>query len=99
LVKKEDNEQRLHQLPLVAMGPGSRPGRQLRQNGTTGKSLLFYGNHVKPKISVNQKYSCCRPTQISAHLSPSRPIKRGVGRRHDEGRVAVDAEVAIDGRG
>ena len=29
----------------------------------------------------------------------SRPIQRGVGHRHNEGRVAVDADVAIDGRG
>ena len=28
----------------------------------------------------------------------SRPSQRGVGRRHDEGRVAVDVTVAIDGR-
>jgi hypothetical protein len=29
----------------------------------------------------------------------SRPTPRGVGHRHNEGRVAVDADVAIDGRG
>ncbi|MBR1213794.1 hypothetical protein [Bradyrhizobium sp. JYMT SZCCT0180] len=51
-MKKEDNDQRLYQLPLVAMGPGFRRddddnSGQLRQNGTTGKSLLFYGKHVK----------------------------------------------------
>ena len=65
----------------------------------TGKSLLIYGIGVKSKISVNQKYICSRPTQISAHLSPSRPTQRGVGHRHNEGQVAVDADVAMDGRG
>ncbi|WP_212296072.1 hypothetical protein, partial [Bradyrhizobium sp. AUGA SZCCT0160] len=57
-------------------------GEQPRQIGPTGKSLLFYGNHVKPKISVNQKYFPFYLTQISAHLSPSRPGQKGVGRRH-----------------
>jgi hypothetical protein len=30
-----------------------------------------------------------------AYLLSSRPTQRGVGHRHDEGRVAVDAEVPI----
>jgi hypothetical protein len=28
LLEKEDNDQRANQRPLVAMGPGSRPGRR-----------------------------------------------------------------------
>ena len=33
-----------------------------------------------------------------AYLSPARPAQRGVGQRHDVGRVAVDAEVSLDER-
>ena len=37
-------------------------------------------------------------TLITGTFSPSRPTQRGVGHRHNEGRVAVDADVAMDGR-
>src|SRR4030081_453536 len=37
--------------------------------------------------------------RTAVYLSPSRPTQKGVGRRHDEGRVAVDAEAATDARG
>jgi len=32
------------------------------------------------------------------HSCPSRPTQRGVGHRHNEGRVAVDVKVAFDER-
>src|SRR6266568_3145261 len=38
-------------------------------------------------ISLFQKW------ETVAYLSPSRPAQRGVGQRHDVGRVAVDVEV------
>ena len=37
--------------------------------------------------------------RTAVSLSASRPTQKGVGRRHDEGRVAVDAEAATDARG
>src|SRR6266699_3617502 len=37
--------------------------------------------------------------QNGLYKHPSRPTQKGVGRRHDEGRVAVDAEAATDARG
>jgi hypothetical protein len=71
-------------------------GRSAAQNCPTGKSLLIYRKRVKPQ---NQKYFAFPEEQLVAYLSPSRPTQRGVGRRHDEGRVAVDAEAATDERG
>ena len=55
LVKKEDNDQRLYQLPLVGMGPepcfaprdDDDNNSQLRQNGATGKSVRIARNRVK----------------------------------------------------
>ncbi len=47
----------------------------VRQSSPTGKSLLGFGNRVKPN---NQKYFAFPEGQIRAHLSPSRPDKRGV---------------------
>jgi hypothetical protein len=68
--------------------------RKTRQIDPTGKSpLLIFGNSVKPQ---NKKYFAFPEEKIRAHLSPSRPDKRGVGHRHDEGRGAVDAEAATD---
>jgi len=37
-------------------------------------------------------------TKSALQLFPSRPTQRGVGHRHNEGRVAVDARVALDAR-
>jgi hypothetical protein len=58
----------------------------------TGKSLLVYRNRVKPQ---NKKYFAFPEGQIRAYLLPSRPAQRGVGQRHDVGRVAVDVEVPV----
>ena len=44
-------------------------------------------------ISLLQK---CETGYIYRHPVP---LRMGVGRRHDEGRVAVDAEAATDARG
>ena len=44
------------------------------------KSLLIFGNHVKPR---SQKYFALSERQISSHLHPSRPAQRGVGHRHE----------------
>ena len=63
-------------------------------SGPTGKSLPIYGNCVKPG---NQKYFCFTEWKSALRLCPSRPTQRGVGHRHDEGRVAVDA-VRVAGR-
>ena len=68
----------------------------LRQINSTGKSLPIYGSHVKPR---NKKYFAFTETKSVAHIRPSRPDQRGVGHRHDEGRVAMDADVATDERG
>ena len=57
----------------------------------TTEIFLIYRNFLLDTISVNQNYFCCRPTQISAHLSPSRPTQRASAVVTDVGRVAVDA--------
>jgi hypothetical protein len=69
---------------------------QVRHISPTGKSLLFCGNRVKPE---NKKYSVLQKDKSVAYFAASRPTQRGVGHRHDEGRVAVDADVAMDDRG
>src|SRR3977135_1382356 len=56
----------------------------------------FTESGVKPR---NQKYFAFPEMRNRVYLSPSRPTQKGVGRRHDEGRVAVDAEAATDARG
>ena len=62
----------------------------------TGKSLPIYGNRIKPQ---NKKHFALSEGQIKGtSSSPSRPTQRGVGHRHNEGRVAVDADVATDER-
>ena len=38
------------------------------------------------------------PKSVRIYRHPV-PLRGGVGRRHDEGRVAVDVDVAMDGRG
>ena len=82
------------------MGPGLRrnddgilPDRQKvernQQNCPTGKSSDLQKS-VKPR---NKKYFAFPEIKIRAHLSPSRPNKRGVGHVTNVGRVAVDVEV------
>src|SRR3977135_3335880 len=56
----------------------------------------FTEDGVKPQ---NKKYFAFPEMKNGVYLSPSRPTQKGVGRRHDEGRVAVDAEAATDARG
>src|SRR5689334_8587985 len=62
---------------LSASTAGKRFGSRPR-----GKSLRVTGNHVKPE---NQKYFAFPEVQTSLYVSPSRPGKRGVGRRHERG--------------
>ena len=50
---------------------------RVRQNNATGKSLLIYGNRVKPQ---NKKYFAFPEGQIRAHLWTSRPGTRGASR-------------------
>ena len=59
-------------------------------------TILFFGIVVK---SQDKKYFAFPEGQIRTISTPSRPTQRGVGRRHDEGRGAVDAEAATDERG
>ena len=51
----------------------------VRQNNPTGKSVLIYGNRVKPR---NKKYFAFTEAKSGAHIWPSRPTQKGVGRRH-----------------
>src|SRR5437868_1197724 len=68
--------------------PDSRaPAEPLAKSGQISS---VYRNLVKPQ---DKKYFCFIELQISAYPQPSRPTQRGVGHRHNEGRVAVDAEV------
>ncbi|MBR1189571.1 hypothetical protein [Bradyrhizobium sp. AUGA SZCCT0160] len=71
----------------------------MRQNNPTGKLVPVFGNHVKSKNSENQKYFSFLRPQITGSFLAIPSHSEGVGRRHDEGRVAVDVTVAIDGRG
>jgi len=80
----------------IALPPRKRNlTARLRQINPTGKAFLIYRNDVKPE---NKKYFCFHSAQLTAHQEPSRPAQRGVGHRHNEGRVAVDADVATDDR-
>ena len=66
---------------------------ELRQINPTGKSLLIFRNHVKPR---NQKYFYFRPTQIRC-ISLAIPSLRGALRNViNAGRDAVDAVSALD---
>jgi hypothetical protein len=47
---------------------------RVRQNNPTGKSLLIYGNRVKPR---NKKYFAFAVGQISGMNLPVSPDKRG----------------------
>jgi hypothetical protein len=53
--------------------------------------LLIYGSHAKPQHKIY--FAFTEPKSV-AYLWPSRPTERGVGHRHNVGRVAVDADVA-----
>ena len=48
----------------------------------TGKSLPIYRIHVKP---LAKKYFCFPEMKIGLHVSPSRPIQRGIARGHQCG--------------
>src|SRR6266404_4340396 len=54
----------------------------------TGKSLLIFRNHVKPRL---QKYFCFLPRQISSLIRPVSFRQRGVAHVINVGRDAVDA--------
>ena len=79
----------------------------------TGKTLLERAlraqpnflnpiNAIPPVQSRPKKHSASPLPQINLTTPPSCPAQRGVGRRHDEGQVAVDAAAsgtsAIAGR-
>ena len=56
-------------------------GEQVRQNNPTGKSVLIYGNHVKPNseiknISVFQKANQAHIFAIPSHSEGRRPSSR-----------------------
>ena len=51
----------------------------MRLIGPTGKSVLIYGNHVKPR---NKKYFCLPEGQIKCIHLPIPSHSEGVGRRH-----------------
>ena len=78
------------------LAEGRRPEDELRQISPTGKSILIYGNHVKPK---NKKYFAFPEWQIRAYIF-DHPVllRRASAVVTDVGRVAVDAEVATDER-
>ena len=76
---------------LARMMGSERP----RQIDPTGKSIPVFRICVKPKI---QKYFCFHEIQIMAYQWPSRPTQRASAVVTDVGRVAVDADVAIDDR-
>ena len=63
---------------------------RVRQNNPTGKSLLIYGNRVKPQ---NQKYFALSEAKSVAHLGHPVPLRGALAIVTNEGRVAVDAEV------
>jgi hypothetical protein len=66
------------------------------QIGPTGKSIPIFGNNVKLKNSENQKYFAFPEAKSVAHLSPSRPGKRGVGHRHERGTGSGGRGSAFD---
>jgi hypothetical protein len=68
-------------LSPVWVQAGTRPP-QARQIDPTGKLLLVIGNRVKPQ---NKKYFAFPEGRNRAYLLPSRPGKRGVGRRYQRG--------------
>ncbi len=51
----------------------------VRQNDPTGKSLLIYGNRVKPQ---NKKYFCLPEGKSGAYVLAIPSYSEGVGRRH-----------------
>ncbi len=78
---------------LICRRGKSNPAFGLRQINPTGKSLLIFRNHVKPR---NQKYFYFRPTQIRC-ISLAIPSLRGALRNViNAGRDAVDAVSALD---
>ena len=69
----------------------------VRQSGPTGKSLLIYRNHVKPR---NKKYFAFSEPQISLHIfAHPVPLRGALAIVTIVGRGAVDADVATDERG
>ncbi|MGH6712946.1 MAG: hypothetical protein ACREEK_28825 [Bradyrhizobium sp.] len=67
----------------------------MEQNNPTGKSMLIFGNHVKPR---NQKYFALSEGKSVAHLGHPVPLRGALAIVAGEGRVAVDADVATDER-
>jgi hypothetical protein len=63
----------------------------LRQINPTGKSLLIFRNHVKPR---NQKYFCFRLTQITSKSNRLVPPEGRIAIVTDAGRDAVDARAS-----
>jgi hypothetical protein len=52
-----------------------------------------------PKFMRIKNISLFQKRETGYIYRHSVPLRVGVGRRHDEGRVAVDAEAATDARG
>jgi hypothetical protein len=68
------------------------PTRVWQPQSIRGQSLPIIVIDVKLQ---NKKYFAFSESQISAISHASRPTQKGVGHRHDEGRVAVDADVPL----
>src|SRR5215212_4171768 len=77
---------------LICFAHKCNLGAQLRQNNTTGKSLLIFRNRVKSK---NQKYSAFVLPQISPITPPVSRQMRGVGHRHERA-VRCDGRESCD---
>jgi hypothetical protein len=73
---------------LICRRGKSNPAFGLRQINPTGKSLLIFRNHVKPR---NRKYFYFRPTQISSLICAVPFQQRGVAHVFNVERDAVDA--------
>ena len=70
---------------------GCRPLHLARRANQFWLSEIMSSPGIK-NISLYQK------GKSVVHSWPSRPTQRGVGHRHNEGRVAVDVAVALDAR-
>src|SRR5882724_6568411 len=99
-----------HSLPMVYSSKSvdvrrsASPGVQLKSgcggcDKVTRRATHFRFTEMKsqaPKTKIFRFSRSANQVYIYRHPVPPRV---GVGRRHDEGRVAVDAEAATDARG
>jgi hypothetical protein len=77
---------------LICRDGKSNPDTELRQINATGKSLLIFRNHVKPR---NQKYFCFRSTQISSLIRTVGTFLANLARIARRDREAVSINDAV----